>query len=102
MRKRIPRIVDSYGERSIPEIVGPDGDRPNQHDFVSKCPFRQFAAQHIANGKIGEGFRRAEVINEQSPGLISGDEPIPHLHSLCPIGINVHCQWRLTEVVPGT
>ena len=89
-------------EGGTPHVIDARGGGPNQHDFLGKCPFGEFAAENIADGKMGKGLRWAKVVNEQLTGFIGGDKPTAHLYPFHAVAPNLHSQLRLAQVVPGT
>src|SRR5215510_12587067 len=95
-----PRIRSAEGDGV--HIMDAGGEGPNQDDFVSKCPSGEFAVQNIANGKMGKSLLWAKVVNEQSPGVVRGDEPLSHTDAIYPVVPNLNGQLRLAQVVPGT
>ena len=105
-------IVDDSGMNlhiGIPEAEGCEqpildahGGGPDQHDLAGECPTRELAAENIADRKTGKGFRRAQVVNEQSTGFVGGDKPVSHLDPFRPVALNLNHQLRLAQVMPGT
>src|SRR5262245_49934772 len=92
-----------YGAKGgAPHVIGAGGGSPNQHDFIGKCAAGEHAAEHIAERNMGKGFWWAQVVNEQLARFVGGDKPTAHLYPFYPVTPNLHRQWRLAQIVPGT
>jgi hypothetical protein len=49
-----------------------------------------------------KSFRGTQVVNEQLPIFVGGDKAGAHLYPFHPVAPNLHRQWWLFQVVPGT
>src|SRR5262249_15286150 len=88
-------------EGGAPQVIDSLGCSADQHNFVGKCSAGGLAAENIADGKMGKGFRSAEVVNEQLAVFIGGYKSGSHLDPVHPVAPDLDRQLRLAQVVPG-
>ena len=88
-------------EGCAPQVMSAHGSGPNQHDLVGTGPFGDLAAENIADGNMRKCVRWAEVVDEQLPALVGGDEPVAHLDSIHPMAADLHRETRPSQVVPS-
>src|SRR5207253_2378197 len=88
-------------EGRVPQIVGAQGGGADKHDSILERAARYLAPENVGNGDLGKRLRRAEVVDEQLPALVSGDEPVAHLDSIHPMAADLHRETRPSEIVPS-